>query len=44
MSNDVLAVMLEFQAIFENQRQYHKAKIETLPIYDIKETSMKTSV
>ena len=36
--------MLEFQAIFENQRQYHKAKIETLPIYNIKETSMKTSV
>ena len=36
--------MLKFQAIFYNYREYHEAKIETLQIYDIKETSMKTSV
>ena len=34
--------MLKFQAIFHNYREYHEAKIETLQIYDIKETSMKT--
>ena len=36
--------MLQFHPIFHNQKQYHEEKIETLQIYDIKETSMKTSV
>ena len=35
---------MQFQAIFHNKKQYQEAKIETLQIYDIKETSMKMSV
>ena len=42
--NDVKATMLKFYAIFDNHRQYHEVKIETLQICDIKETSMKMSV